>query len=66
MVARLQTPQPNVWTAAKHNFPPASGTGWPSFFQPIDPEHVLEVVDKSIGFMPRVEVVDARSGAHLG
>ena len=40
--------------------------GWPSFYQPIDLEHVLEVSDSSIPFMPRVEVVDARSGAHLG
>lgn len=43
-----------------------SGTGWPSFFAPVDPEHVIEEVDKSIPFMPRVEVLDARSGAHLG
>jgi len=43
-----------------------SGTGWPSFYDPIDKDHVIEVVDKSIPFMPRVEVVDARSGAHLG
>lgn len=43
-----------------------SGTGWPSFWAPIDPEHVIVVVDKSIPFMPRVEVIDARSGAHLG
>ena len=43
-----------------------SAAGWPSFYQPIDPEHVLEVSDSSIPFMPRVEVVDARSGAHLG
>jgi methionine-R-sulfoxide reductase len=43
-----------------------SGTGWPSFWAPIDPEHVIEITDKSIPFMPRVEVVDARSGAHLG
>lgn len=43
-----------------------SGTGWPSFFKPIDPEHVLEVSDNAFGFMPRTEVVDARSGAHLG
>ncbi|CAG9461314.1 unnamed protein product [Pedinophyceae sp. YPF-701] len=43
-----------------------SGTGWPSFFAPIDPEHVIEVEDRSIPFMPRVEVVDAKSGAHLG
>lgn len=32
----------------------------------MDPEHVLEIQDSSIPFMPRVEVVDARSGAHLG
>ena len=43
-----------------------SGTGWPSFFQPLAPDHVEERVDRSIPFMPRVEVVDARSGAHLG
>lgn len=43
-----------------------SVSGWPSFYQPVDPEHVLEVSDGSIPFMPRVEVVDARSGAHLG
>jgi peptide-methionine (R)-S-oxide reductase len=47
---------------AKYN----SGTGWPSFFAPIDSEHVIEITDKSIPFMPRVEVVDSRSGAHLG
>lgn len=47
---------------AKYN----SGTGWPSFYEPVDPEHVIEVVDKSIPFMPRVEVIDAKSGAHLG
>ncbi|EIE27482.1 methionine-R-sulfoxide reductase [Coccomyxa subellipsoidea C-169] len=43
-----------------------SGTGWPSFYAPIDPEHVIEVKDSSIPFMPRTEVIDARSGAHLG
>lgn len=43
-----------------------SGTGWPSFFQPIDPEHVIEVQDWSMPFMPRTEVLDAKSGAHLG
>ncbi|KAI3429528.1 hypothetical protein D9Q98_005616 [Chlorella vulgaris] len=43
-----------------------SGTGWPSFWAPIDPEHVIEISDTSIPFMKRVEVVDARSGAHLG
>ena len=43
-----------------------SGTGWPSFYAPIDPQHVVEIKDTSIPFMTRVEVVDARSGAHLG
>mmetsp|Transcript_19405 Transcript_19405/g.26845 ORF Transcript_19405/g.26845 Transcript_19405/m.26845 type:complete len:184 (+) Transcript_19405:110-661(+) len=42
-----------------------SGTGWPSFYEPFDPEHVREVTDKS-WWIRRTEVVDARSGAHLG
>mmetsp|Transcript_34595 Transcript_34595/g.87507 ORF Transcript_34595/g.87507 Transcript_34595/m.87507 type:complete len:214 (-) Transcript_34595:289-930(-) len=43
-----------------------SGTGWPSFFAPIDKNHIVEVTDMSIPYMPRVEVLCARSGAHLG
>lgn len=43
-----------------------SGTGWPSFWAPIDPDHIIEKQDFSIPFMPRIEVLDARSGAHLG
>lgn len=43
-----------------------SGTGWPSFYDPISSDHVILVEDKSIPFMTRVEVLDARSGAHLG
>jgi peptide methionine sulfoxide reductase msrA/msrB len=42
-----------------------SGTGWPSFFEPFDPDHVIEKTDSSYG-MTRVEILDARSGAHLG
>ena len=42
-----------------------SGTGWPSFSKPFDPEHVIYHEDTSLG-MKRVEVLDARSGAHLG
>ena len=42
-----------------------SGTGWPSFFAPFDPEHIIEKVDRSHG-MVRTEILDARSGAHLG
>ncbi len=42
-----------------------SGTGWPSFYQPIDQNAVIEVVDRSHG-MERIEVVDSGSGSHLG
>jgi len=42
-----------------------SGTGWPSFYQPIDKTHVLEISDGSAG-MSRVEVVCHRCGGHLG
>jgi peptide-methionine (R)-S-oxide reductase len=42
-----------------------SGTGWPSFFQPFDPQHVRELEDVSHG-MRRVEIRCARCDAHLG
>ena len=42
-----------------------SGTGWPSFFQPFDPDHLILKSDSTLG-MDRIEVIDARSGAHLG
>jgi peptide-methionine (R)-S-oxide reductase len=42
-----------------------SGTGWPSFWRPIDSSHVEEHSDTSYG-MRRVEVVCARCGGHLG
>jgi peptide-methionine (R)-S-oxide reductase len=42
-----------------------SGTGWPSFFQPFDPDHVTNIVDDSHG-MRRVEIRCARCDAHLG
>jgi len=42
-----------------------SGTGWPSFFRPFDPEHVREKRDTSHG-MIRTETLCARCGSHLG
>lgn len=42
-----------------------SGTGWPSFFQPFDREHVAELSDHSHGMM-RVEIRCKRCDAHLG
>ncbi len=42
-----------------------SGTGWPSFFQPFDPDHVHNIEDTSHG-MHRVEIRCARCDAHLG
>lgn len=42
-----------------------SGTGWPSFSRPIDPQAVLLVLDLSYG-MARIEVLDSSSGSHLG
>src|SRR5215472_14692013 len=41
-----------------------SGTGWPSFFRPFDPEHVAELEDHSHG-MRRVEIRCSRCDAHL-
>lgn len=42
-----------------------SGTGWPSFWQPIDPEMVGETEDRTL-WMRRTEVHCARCDAHLG
>jgi len=42
-----------------------SGTGWPSFWQPINKTNVLEEKDNSYN-MERTKVTCSRCGAHLG
>jgi peptide-methionine (R)-S-oxide reductase len=42
-----------------------SGSGWPSFWEALDPDAVDLHVDKSLG-MVRTEVTCANCGAHLG
>ncbi|MCC7329015.1 MAG: peptide-methionine (R)-S-oxide reductase MsrB [Gammaproteobacteria bacterium] len=48
-------------TAAKFD----SGTGWPSFFRPIDPARIATQVDLKLG-VPRTEYRCARCGGHQG
>ena len=42
-----------------------SGTGWPSFYQPVGPENILERADMSHG-MVRTEILCPRCESHLG
>lgn len=42
-----------------------SGTGWPSFTKPLEPENIVEKIDKSF-FMTRTEVRSKHGDSHLG
>ncbi|MBI5612610.1 MAG: peptide-methionine (R)-S-oxide reductase MsrB [Gammaproteobacteria bacterium] len=42
-----------------------SGSGWPSFYRPLNSENIAEHEDTSL-FMRRTEVMCAQCGAHLG
>ena len=42
-----------------------SGSGWPSFWESLDPEKVNRIEDRSLG-MVRIEATCAKCGAHLG
>lgn len=42
-----------------------SGCGWPSYFKPLNPAHVRELVDRSHG-MQRTEIICNICDAHLG
>jgi peptide methionine sulfoxide reductase msrA/msrB len=42
-----------------------SGTGWPSFTRPVEPENIVEKTDRSL-FMSRTEVRSRHGNSHLG
>lgn len=55
------TGQPLFTTEAKFE----SGTGWPSFYEPINERAVVLKEDNTYG-MTRIEVLDSSSGSHIG
>ncbi|MBA3724342.1 MAG: peptide-methionine (R)-S-oxide reductase MsrB [Candidatus Levybacteria bacterium] len=42
-----------------------SGTGWPSFYEPINKDAIVEITDSSFG-TTRTEIVGRKCGGHLG
>lgn len=42
-----------------------SGTGWPSFSKPVEPQAVVEKTDSTLG-MSRTEIVSQAGASHLG
>lgn len=42
-----------------------SGTGWPSFTRPLEPDHIITRTDRKL-FMPRIEVRSKHGDSHLG
>ncbi|MFN3326447.1 MAG: peptide-methionine (R)-S-oxide reductase MsrB [Bryobacteraceae bacterium] len=70
--ALLDNKQPGVYTCRLCGLPLfrstgkfESGTGWPSFAEPFDPDHIRTVRDTSYG-MIRTEIRCARCDGHLG
>jgi methionine-R-sulfoxide reductase len=43
-----------------------SGTGWPSFTKPLDPDNILERQDRTLFSMVRTEVRSKHGDSHLG
>ncbi|MBL7204306.1 MAG: peptide-methionine (S)-S-oxide reductase MsrA [Desulfobacteraceae bacterium] len=42
-----------------------SGTGWPSFSKPLEPENIVKIEDRTL-FMKRIEVRSRHDDSHLG
>ncbi len=49
--------------SSKHKF--ESGTGWPSFYKPLEPENIVTEPDNSL-FVSRTEVLSKHARSHLG
>jgi methionine-R-sulfoxide reductase len=43
-----------------------SGTGWPSFTKPLEPENIVEKKDRTFFFIVRTEVRSKHGDSHLG